>query len=150
MQGSITTYLFGHKKMLFCEDNLNEIVFGSWMETVPASISENLPDTKIIHDFCLAYYMLLHVEGKVVRTFLYLFLNVDNLEETSKLLKWLSKAIIAISSFTHCVQISIVAAEHVNKCKGINQTSYYMYHKTPEYALKNQFGILILLYAAWI
>ena len=123
MQGSIKTYLFGRKKMLFCEDNLNKIVFGSWMETVPASISENLPDTKIIHGFCLSYYMLLHIEGKVVTTFLYLFLNVDNLEETPKLLKWLSKAIIAFSSFTHCVQISIVAAEHVNKCKGINQTN---------------------------
>ena len=123
MQGSIKTYLFGRKKMLFCEDNLNKIVFGSWMETVPASISENLPDTKIIHGFCLSYYMLLHIEGKVVRTFLYLFLKVDNLEETPKLLKWLSKAIIAFSSFTHCVQISIVAAEHVNKCKGINQTN---------------------------
>ena len=123
MQGSIKTYLFGRKKMLFCEDNLNKIVFRSWMETVPASISENLPDTKIIHGFCLSYYMLLHIEGKVVTTFLYLFLNVDNLEETPKLLKWLSKAIIAFSSFTHCVQISIVAAEHVNKCKGINQTN---------------------------
>ena len=52
-------------------------------------------------------------------------------------MNWLSKAIIAINWFSGNVQVGIVFAEHVNECKCVKYTSYYMYYKTPEHALKS-------------
>ena len=49
-------------------------------------------------------------------------------------LKWLSKVITAINWFSG-VQTGIIFAEHINECKCIKQTSFYMYDRTPEHAL---------------
>ena len=57
--------------------------------------------------------------------------------ETLEILKWLSKAIIAINWFNGDVQAGIIVAKHINKCRCIKQTTYYVYHKTPEHALKS-------------
>ena len=58
-----------------------------------------------------------------------------------ELLKWLSKAIIAINWFSVDVQVGIILAEHINEWKCIKHTSYYMYHKTPEHALKSYLSL---------
>ena len=39
--------------------------------------------------------------------------------EALKLLKWHSKAIIAINWFSGCVQAGITVTQHVNECKSI-------------------------------
>ena len=36
-------------------------------------------------------------------------------------------------------------AELINECKYVKQTSYYIYHKTLEHALKRSFGIFTLV-----
>ena len=63
------------------------------------------------------------------------FKMLSNEMETLKLMKQLSKTIIAINWFNGVVQAGIIVAEHINEWKGIKQMSYYMYHKTPEHAL---------------
>ena len=75
---------------------------------------------------------------------------MTNEREAFELLKWLSKAIIAVNWFSRGVQAGIIFAEHINECNCIQQTSYYMCDKTPEHALKTKFGIFILVYAEWI
>ena len=62
---------------------------------------------------------------------------------TMKLLKWLSKAIIAINWFSSGVQDGIINAEHINECKSIKHISYCMCHKTPEHGLKGSFDLYL-------
>ena len=62
---------------------------------------------------------------------------VANERETLKLLKLPSKTIIEINWFSGDVKDNIIAAEHINECKGIEQMNYYMYHKVPELDLNN-------------
>ena len=57
--------------------------------------------------------------------------------ETLQLLNRLPKDIITINSFSGGIQAGITVAEHVNECRFIKWKSYYMYHKTPEHALKS-------------
>ena len=59
-----------------------------------------------------------------------------NKKETLKLLKWVSKTIIAVNWFSGGVQTDIVVDEYVNESKCIKQTSNYMYHNTPELTLR--------------
>ena len=58
-------------------------------------------------------------------------------KETLKFLKWPSKAIIVTNWFNDGVQVGIIVAGDINECKYIKETSYYMYHKTAEHALKS-------------
>ena len=51
-------------------------------------------------------------------------------------MQWLLKAIIVINWLSDGAQAGIIVAKHINKCKCIKQTSYYVYHKTPEHAIK--------------
>ena len=64
--------------------------------------------------------------------FLYLFEMLANEREKLELLKWLSKAIITINLFN-----GSVVAEHKKEFKCIKYMIYYIYHKTPEHALKS-------------
>ena len=55
-----------------------------------------------------------------------------NERETPELLKWLSKAFIALNWFSVGVRAGTIVVEHTNECKCIKQT----YYKTPEHNLK--------------
>ena len=59
-----------------------------------------------------------------------------NERETLEFLKWLTKAITAINWFSDGVQAGIIVTEHINECKCIKKVSCYMYHNTPEQAVK--------------
>ena len=61
---------------------------------------------------------------------------LTNERKTFKLLKWLSKAIIVINWFSRGAQAGIILEKYINKCKYIKQ-NYYMYHESPEHALKS-------------
>ena len=61
----------------------------------------------------------------------------ENKTEKLKLLKWLSKTIIAVYWFSGGVQTDMVVVEYLNESKCIKQTSNYMYRNTPELILKS-------------
>ena len=52
-------------------------------------------------------------------------------------MKWISKSIIVNNWFSGGVQADILVAQHVNGCKCVKQTSYYINHKAPEHVLKS-------------
>ena len=62
-----------------------------------------------------------------------------NERETPGILKWLSKAIIAINLLSGGAQTGKIVAEYINESKCINRrvVTYLYHHKTSEHVLKS-------------